>query len=51
MKSRAELGTTIASLEETVDNLNQIVRSINENPSVLIWGTKIKDAPDKRLEK
>jgi len=51
MKSRAELGMTVESLKESVDYLNQFVRMISEDPSVLVRGIKPIGAPDRKLEK
>ncbi|MBN2417241.1 MCE family protein [bacterium] len=51
MESRAELGMTVESLKESVEYLNQFVRMISEDPSVLVRGTKPIGAPDHRLER
>lgn len=50
-KSRADILSTIESLKETSDYLNQFTRMLSEDPSVLVRGSKPKDAPDDKLEK
>ncbi len=49
-KSRTDLVYTIERLKESVDYLNQFSRMISENPSVLIRGVEVKNAPDFNLE-
>lgn len=51
VKTRSELGTTVETLKESVDYLNQIVRMISEDPSVLVRGVQPRATADKRLEK
>ncbi len=51
VKTRSELGTTVETLKESVEYLNQIVRMISEDPSVLVRGVQPQAAADKRLEK
>jgi len=50
-KSNADIVTTISTLREAVDNLNQFSRLISEDPSILIRGAKPKDVPDYQLER
>ncbi len=50
-KSNADIMATIASLRETVDNLNQFSRLVSEDPSILVRGGIPKGAPDHRLER
>jgi len=50
-KSRTDLVYTIESMKESADYLNQITRLVSEDPSILVRGTKPKDAPDRHLEK
>jgi phospholipid/cholesterol/gamma-HCH transport system substrate-binding protein len=50
-KSRADILSTIESLKETSDNLNQFTRVLSEDPSVLVRGVKPKDPPDDKLGK
>jgi phospholipid/cholesterol/gamma-HCH transport system substrate-binding protein len=49
--SQSDLVYTINSMKETADYLNQFSRSISEDPSVLIRGTRPENAPDAKLEK
>ncbi|MFO7891556.1 MAG: MlaD family protein [bacterium] len=51
MKTRSELGTTVETLKESVIYLNQIVRMISEDPSVLVRGVRPETTADERLEK
>lgn len=51
MKTRSELGTTVETLKESVEYLNQIVRMISEDPSILVRGVQPDATADKRLEK
>lgn len=50
-KSKADILSTIESLKETSDYLNQFTRMLSEDPSVLVRGSKPKDAPDDKLGK
>ncbi len=50
MKTRSELGTTVETLKESVEYLNQIVRMISEDPSILVRGIRPEATADKRLE-
>ena len=36
-------------LKNTLENLNEVSRQINDNPSILIRGTKFNNAPDQHL--
>ncbi len=51
MKTRSELGTTVETLKESVEYLNQIARIISEDPSVLVRGVRPEATADKKLEK
>ncbi len=50
-KSRSDLVATIESLREAVDFLNQFSRLVSEDPSVIVRGSRPKDAPDYGLER
>jgi hypothetical protein len=50
-KSRTDLMYTIESMRESIDYLNLFARTISEDPSVLVRGTKPENAPDFQLEK
>lgn len=50
-RSRSDILSTIESLKETSDYLNQFTRMLSEDPSVLVRGSKPKDAPDDKLGK
>jgi len=48
-KSRSDILSTIESLKETSDNLDQLTRVLNEDPSVLVRGVKPDNPPDDKL--
>lgn len=50
MKTRSELGTTVETLKESVEYLNQFSRMISEDPSILVRGVRSETLADKRLE-
>jgi len=50
-KGSSNLVYSVESIRESVDYLNQFSRMISEDPSVIIRGTKPKNAPDFKLEK
>ncbi len=50
-RNRSDFGYAVQSLKETIEYLNQFSRMITEDPSVLVRGSKPKDAPDFKLEK
>ena len=50
-KSNTDLVYSIESMKESAEYFNQFARMISEDPSVLIRGTKPKNAPDYKLEK
>ena len=50
-KGSSNLLYSVESIRESVDYLNQFSRMISEDPSVIIRGTRPKDAPDFKLEK
>ncbi|MBW1803791.1 MAG: MCE family protein [Deltaproteobacteria bacterium] len=50
-KSNTDLVYSIESMKESAEYFNQFARMISEDPSVLVRGTKPKDAPDYKLEK
>jgi phospholipid/cholesterol/gamma-HCH transport system substrate-binding protein len=49
-KSRVDLFETIESMRESSEHLNQFTRQIAEDPSVLVRGSRPKNAPDYDLE-
>jgi len=50
-KSRSDFGYSVEALRESAEYLNQFARMLTEDPSILIRGTKPKNAPDFNLEK
>lgn len=50
-KSSKDIQATLQTLNEAVDNLNQFSYLISDDPSILLRGGKVKDAPDNELEK
>lgn len=50
-RNQSDISQSIRSLHETTEYLNQFSRLIAEDPSVLVRGTNVKNAPDKSLEK
>ncbi|HPN33595.1 MAG TPA: MlaD family protein [bacterium] len=51
IKSRADMLDIVGSFKETSDNLNQLTRMLNEDPSILVRGVKPKNPPDDKLGK
>ncbi|MCD6117458.1 MCE family protein [bacterium] len=50
-KGSSNLVYSVESMRESIDYLNQFSRMISEDPSVIIRGTKPKNAPDYKLGK
>lgn len=50
-RGSANFYTSMRQLQATLENLNQASLLIQEDPSVLLRGTHVSDAPDKHLEK
>ncbi len=50
-RNQSDISQSINSLRESTEYLNQFSRMISEDPSILIRGTSIKNAPDKSLER
>ncbi len=49
-RSSKELSDNLLLLEQTLQNLEEVSRKINTDPSVLIRGNRAKDIPDRRLQ-
>lgn len=45
-----DLGDNLMLLKHTLDNLQEVSRKINTDPSILIRGQRARDIPDRRLE-
>ncbi len=45
-----DLGVNLLLLKNTLENLKDVSRQIQSNPSVLIRGNRAKDIPDRRLQ-
>jgi hypothetical protein len=45
-KSRADMLDIVGSFKETSDNLNQLTRMLNEDPSIRCAASKPKNPPD-----
>ncbi len=45
-----DLGVNLLLLKNTLENLEDVSRQIQSNPSVLIRGNRAKDIPDRRLQ-
>lgn len=50
-RNQSDISSSISSLRESTEYLNQFSRMIAEDPSVLVRGTHVKNAPDKSLER
>ena len=50
-QNRSDVITSIESMKESIEYLNEFSRMISEDPSVLVRGTKPANAPDFELEK
>lgn len=50
-KSGSDLVISVEAMKESAEYLNQFSRMITEDPSLLVRGTRPKDAPDFQLEK
>lgn len=45
-----DLGDNLMLLKHTLDNLQEVSRKINTDPSILIRGQRARDIPDRRLQ-
>lgn len=45
-----DLGDNLIILKNTLDNLQEVSRKINTDPSILIRGQRARDIPDRRLQ-
>ncbi len=50
-RSSEDLIVAVRSLRTMLENLNEVSRMVQEDPSVLIRGTRMKDSPDQLLER
>jgi phospholipid/cholesterol/gamma-HCH transport system substrate-binding protein len=50
-KSQSDLIVSVAAMKESAEYLNQFSRMITEDPSLLVRGTRPKNAPDFQLER
>ncbi len=50
-RSSEDFIIAVRNLRSTLENLNEVSRMVQEDPSVLIRGSSIKDSPDQLLEK
>ncbi len=50
-RNQSDISQSINALRESTEYLNQFSRMISEDPSILIRGTSIRNAPDKSLER
>ena len=50
-KTQSDLISSVESLKESAEYLNQFARMVSEDPSVLVRGSRPKNAPDYKLEK